>query len=1162
MRIFRRRKNEYLKFIPFFALAIFSLAFFASAKLQASAADVSGNLTITEAHAYKDDAETVELSSTSGISPGSTSYFKIKFKWKYESSTPLVSGDTVTFPLANNSASATSRNVNIPNMAPQAIIDQNGEKIGEWKIASRKGVITFSNAAVGKTSIEGELTTPRNVTIGGIWRDDMVVPVTVGNVTLQILVPGSPTIGSASDDPVKTTSNRSNNSTVWGFYSPGITINELYRGEGRVALSSNARISNLIVEDPLDENVTSIDMTNINARVTLPRNWTDGSLGAASFGLEANMKSLFTEKQQADGQSYEEYKASLNELEWGTYRDPDTRRLTLVMNLGSQPSSKTYSDALRAQNSSYATMGAMANAAYPFATTDIGGVIDRITGSDNIVGGAVVFYAISFRVNYPQASIETPLSNTATFSWDTADGEHKVMQKTVNSALVVGKASSEVKGEAKLYLRDAATKLPIAGVNLKLQVQNGTVWEDVAGAAKTTGDDGSIQILSLEPGAKYRWVQTSFADHYLTNSFKLYSDEAMNTVITDFTMPNDAGVTTYATNEKESFTITYKAGAHGNFSDIVFNKQYYGSTTPQPTTAQIIPVTGWTFTGWSPSVSNIVTGEATYTAQWQRQTKSESVSIIWDDSDNPNDTRPNDVKIQLLQNGNNYGSETTITEDNHWANTWSNLPAYSDDGTTQYTYTVENKTNVPGYTATVSTASNGTHIVTFKIKQATVTTYHYLKNTTTEVADTENQTLDYGAPYTTGKKTLNNYNYDSVSGRPSGDVGESDITVKYFYTHKTGTLTVHHYQVGTTTEVSADEIMAKNYGEDYSTSYINNLPNHIYDSTVGTPSGTFAGDTVVTYYYKLKTATITTHYYIKDTTDEIAPDVVETKNYTEDYETHPLTTIPTQYQDYELVSSQPTDYKGTVNKSPIVVTYYYQKKDVKLSSNLKLTAPESINSKTAAVKYNVNYAVDIKDFIGNINTIITMKLPYPIDEEKSELDGGAYDRKTKTITWTKAQQYNTYNDGEDITIAHEVSLIYDGAQAKDQLLATAEATIQLESKSNDAADSVETAIKTPSKLIFRFVDQDGKVIQEEHEEEGFVGYESKFRPVEIPGYKLVTEENMDYLFGEEQKTITYHYVRLVNPNTGNEEIYPYFIIVGALASTLCYASVVLVKRKI
>lgn len=1161
MRIFRRRKNKYLKFIPFFALAIFSLAFFASAKLQVSAADVSGNLTITEAHAYKDDAETVELGSTSGISPGSTSYFKIKFKWKYESSTPLASGDTVTFPLANNSASATSRNVNIPNMAPQAIIDQNGAKIGEWKIASRKGVITFSNAAVGKTSIEGELTTPRNVTIGGIWRDDMVVPVTVGNITLQILVPGSPTIGGMSDDPTKNTSSRSNNSTVWGFYSPGITINELYRGDGRVALSSNARISNLIIEDPLDENVTSINMANINARVTLPRNWTDGSLGAAGFGLEANMKSLFTEKQQVAGQSYEQYKASLNEFEWGTYRDSETGRMTLVMNLGSQPSSKTYSDALRAQNSSYATMGAMANAAYPFATTNIGGVIDRITGSDNIVGGAVVFYAISFYANYPQASIETPLSNTATFSWDTADGEHKVMQKTANSALVVGKASSEVKGEAKLYLRDAATKLPIAGVNFKLQVQNGTVWEDVAGATKTTGNDGSIQILSLEPGAKYRWVQTSFADHYLTNSFKLYSDEAMNTVITDFTMPNDAGVTTYATNEKESFTITYKAGVHGNFSDIVFNKQYYGSTTPQPTTAQIIPVTGWTFTGWSPSVSNIVTGEATYIAQWQRQTKSESVSIIWDDSNNPNNTRPDSVKVQLLQNGNNYGSEATIASSDNWTKTWSNLPVYSDDGSTQYTYTISNKSNVPGYTATVSKASNGTYVVTFKIKKATITTNHYLKGTTTKVADPETQTLDYGAQYNTSKKTLDYYNYDSVSGTPSDTVGENDVTVNYFYTHKTGTLTVHHYQTGTTTKIIPDEVTTKNYGENYNTSYKNNLPNHTYDSTSGTPAGLFTGDTTVTYYYKLKTATITTHYYIKDTTDKIAPDVVETKNYTENYETHPLANIPAQYQNYELVSDQPADYKGTVDKPAIVVTYYYQKKDPKLSSNIELTAPESVKNKKEAVGYKINYVANIKDYIDDVNVAITMKLPYPIDEEKSELDGGIYDAQSKTITWTKNQAYNSYTDGEELTITHELSLVYDGAQAKDQLLATAEATIQLGSKTNDAADSVETAVKTPSKLVFRFVDQFGKVIQEEHEEDGFVGDESKFRPAEISGYKLVVEEGIDYSFGEEQKTITYRYVRLTNPNTGNEEVFPYFMIIGGLISALGCASVTIAKRK-
>ena len=1162
MRTIRKRFFRIIGLVATFAVLVFSFALLKQLKINASAADVSRNFTITEAHMYKDDAETQEIDAEHGISPGSTSYFKIKFKWKYESSTPIANGDTVTFPLANNNVSATSRTLSNPGMSPQTIMSADGHKIGEWKITSRRATITFSDAAVGRYSMDGEITTPRNLTVGGIWKEDMIIPVTVGNLTLNLLVPGSSTIAPATDDAVKNSSGRANSRAIWNFYTPGITMNELYRGEGQVALSSDANLRNIIVEDPLDENVVSVSVNSIGARVTVPRNWQDGSLGGSGFGNEANILNMFTERIQQAGQSYDDFKASLQEFEYGIYTDETTERKTVVLNFGSQPSSKTYLDALVASGNSSSTMGDKYLADTPFATSDVGATIDRITGRNNVIGGAIVLFAFSIRTDYAPATIETPLTNTATFSYDNGNNEHIVVQKTARSALVVGSSTSKVKGEAKLYLRDKNTLMPISGANVRLQVKNGSDWADVENGAKITGADGSSQVLNLDSEKTYRWVQDSYADHYLTDSFVLYSDEAMSTQISEFIMPEDDGVTAYATNEKESFTVTYQPGGHGDFSDIIYRDQYYGTTTPQPTADQIKGITGWTFTGWSPDVANVVTGEAVYTAQWQRQTKSESASIIWDDSDNPNGTRPNNVKIQLLQNGNNYGSETTITEDNHWTNTWSNLPAYSDDGTTQYTYTVENKTNVPGYTATVSAASNGTYIVTFKIKQAAVTTYHYLRGTTTEVADTENQTLDYGAPYTTEKKTLNNYNYDSVSGTPSGNVGESDITVKYFYTHKTGTLTVHHYQVGTTTEVSADETATKNYGDDYSTSYINNLPNHIYDSTVGTPSGTFAGDTVVTYYYKLKTATITTHYYLKDTTTEIAPDVVETKNYTENYETHPLTTIPIQYQDYELVSGQPTDYKGTVNRPSIVVTYYYQKKDTKLSSNIELTAPESISSKTAAVKYNVNYVVNIKDFIGNISTIITMKLPYPIDEEKSELDGGTYDRQTKTITWTKAQQYNTYNDGEGITITHEVSLIYDGAQAKDQLLATAEATIQLESKSNDTADSVETAVRTPSKLIFRFVDQDGKVIQEEREEDGFVGDESKFRPVEIPGYKLVAEENMDYLFGEEQKTITYHYIRLVNPNTGNEEIYPYFVIIGALAPTLCYASVVLIKRKI
>ena len=1162
MRTIRKRFFRIIGLVATFAVLIFSFALLKQLKINASAADVSRNFTITEAHMYKDDAETQEIDAEHGISPGSTSYFKIKFKWKYESSTPIANGDTVTFPLANNNVSATSRTLSNPGMSPQTIMSADGHKIGEWKITSRRATITFSDAAVGRYSIDGEITTPRNLTVGGIWKEDMIIPVTVGNLTLNLLIPGSSTIAPAGDDALKSGSGRANSRAIWSFYTPGITMNELYRGEGQVALSSDANLRNIIVEDPLDENVVSASVNGIGARVTIPRNWQDGSLGGSGFGNEASILNMFTERIQQAGQSYDDFKVSLQEFEYGIYTDEATERKTVVFNFGSQPSSKTYLDALMASGNSYSTMGDKYLADTPFATSDVGATIDRITGRNNVIGGAIVYFAFSIRADYAPATIETPLTNTATFSYDNGNNEHIVVQKTARSALVVGSSVSKVKGEAKLYLRDKTTLMPISGANVRLQVKNDSDWVDIENGAKITGADGSAQVLNLDSEKTYRWVQDGYADHYLTDSFVLYSDEAMSTQISEFVMPEDNGVIAYATNEKESFTVTYQPGEHGDFSDIIYRGQYYGTTTPQPTTDQIKGITGWTFTGWSPDVANIVTGEAVYTAQWQRQTRSESVSIIWDDSNNPNNTRPDSVKVQLLQNGSNYGSEATIASSDNWTKTWSNLPVYSDDGSVQYTYTISNKSNVPGYTATVSRASNGTYVVTFKIKKATITTNHYLKGTTTKVADTETQTLDYGAQYNTSKKTLDYYNYDSVSGIPSDTVGENDVTVNYYYTHKTGTLTVHHYQTGTTTKIIPDEVTTKNYGEDYNTSYKNNLPNHTYDSASGTPAGLFTGDTTVTYYYKLKTATITTHYYIKDTTTKIAPDVVETKNYTENYETYPLASIPAQYQNYELVSDQPVDYKGTVDKATITVIYYYQKKDARLSSNIELTAPESVKNKKEAVSYKINYVANIKDYIDDINVAITMKLPYPIDEDNSELDGGIYDAQSKTITWTKNQAYNSYTDGEELTITHELSLVYDGAQAKDQLLATAEATIQLGSKSNDAADSVETAVKTPSKLIFRFVDQDGKVIQEEHEEDGFVGDESKFRPVEIPGYKLVAEENMDYLFGEEQKTITYHYVRLANPNTGNEEICPYFIIIGALASTLCCASAVLVKRKI
>ena len=156
-------------------------------------------------------------------------------------------------------------------------------------------------------------------------------------------------------------------------------------------------------------------------------------------------------------------------------------------------------------------------------------------------------------------------------------------------------------------------------------------------------------------------------------------------------------------------------------------------------------------------------------------------------------------------------------------------------------------------------------------------------------------------------------NYDMSDRR----VSDSEYNVRYI--QKTATLTVNHYKKGTTEELAQTESSTVYWGQTYTTTMAEVDSNYEFDSVNGKESDVVSGDVTVTYYYKLKTGAITTHYYIKDTTTSIAPDIVQTKNYTETYTTSPLETIPAAYQNYELVSEHPEDYTGTVSKPSVEV---------------------------------------------------------------------------------------------------------------------------------------------------------------------------------------------------------------------------------------------------
>jgi uncharacterized repeat protein (TIGR02543 family) len=84
-----------------------------------------------------------------------------------------------------------------------------------------------------------------------------------------------------------------------------------------------------------------------------------------------------------------------------------------------------------------------------------------------------------------------------------------------------------------------------------------------------------------------------------------------------FTIQN-SDVVLYAVWSPILYTVTYQPGAHGTFTPQSTSGLRYGDATP--TAPTVIGETGWTFTGWSPTPSTTVTGDATYVAQWTQTT--------------------------------------------------------------------------------------------------------------------------------------------------------------------------------------------------------------------------------------------------------------------------------------------------------------------------------------------------------------------------------------------------------------------------------------------------------------------------------------------------------------------------------------------------------------
>ena len=433
----------------------------------------------------------------------------------------------------------------------------------------------------------------------------------------------------------------------------------------------------------------------------------------------------------------------------------------------------------------------------------------------------------------------------------------------------------------------------------------------------------------------------------------------------------------------------------------------------------------------------------------------------------------------------------------------------------------------------------GNYNLGIRKKAATLKVHHYLNGTTTKVGPDETSTVYYTDTYETNvlDPIPTNHVFSSNDGDPtSGTVLKDIIEVIYYYDLLPATLKVIYIdESGNNIDPSKNiNDTTKHLGDHYSTNQLEFLDYNFLRSEGDPTSGTIDKDIIeVKYIYKLKRGTVITHHYLYEngveTTTKLAPDVTDTYNYTEQYDTLVSSSVPKNYELYRKTDN----YIGTVSSPTTEVNYYYQLKDINLEAIITKTGTELITKKDENVEYHIDYTARVKDYIGDATITMIEHLPHPIDTSKSDLAGGIYNPDDQTITWVISwNNINTYEESDNTAIKNikkDLNLVYEGIVGRDRLItSTTTAKIELSTKSRDCEAIVPTNIKIPGTIIVKYIDTEGNEIADQVKKEDLIGESTTTTSIEIEGYKLIESPNVEYYeFEEEQQTVIYKYKKII-----------------------------------
>ena len=202
-----------------------------------------------------------------------------------------------------------------------------------------------------------------------------------------------------------------------------------------------------------------------------------------------------------------------------------------------------------------------------------------------------------------------------------------------------------------------------------------------------------------------------------------------------------------------------------------------------------------------------------------------------------------------------------------------------------------------------------------------------------------------------------------------------------------------------------------------------------------------------------------------------------------------------------------------------------------MKSDITKETETVITASNQEVPYTIHYEAEIDEYIGEAVVTIVDELPYKIDKEKSDLDGGEYNEELQTITWKEEIEHINTDETEEpykVDITKNIVLVYKDLDATESMVTNkVKGTVELyETEEKNTVETEEDVlVEIEGTVVVKYVEKDtGKELETADEMTGRVGEEYITLPKDIENYELVGDtENTKGEYKEGTIEVIYYY---------------------------------------